>query len=30
MSCLVDTKTTGGKDNYMMTRLFLGHELPQF
>ena len=30
MSCLIDTKTPGGEINYMMIRLYPGHELPQF
>ena len=30
MSCLTDTETLGGKVNYIMTRLYPGHELPQF
>ena len=30
MSCLINTKTPGGEVNYMMTRLYPGHELPQF
>ena len=30
MSCLIDTETPGGEINYMMTRLYLGLELPQF
>ena len=30
MSCLIDTKTPGGKLNYIVTRLYPGHELPQF
>ena len=30
MSCLIDTNTSGGKANYMMTRLYPGHELLQF
>ena len=30
MNCLTDTKTPGGEVNIMMTRLFQGHELPQF
>ena len=30
MSCLIDTKTPGGEVNCMMTRLYRGHELPQF
>ena len=30
MSCLIDTKTPGGKVSYMMTRLYPGQELPQF
>ena len=30
MSCFIDTKTPGGEDNYTMTRLYPGHELPQF
>ena len=30
MSCLINTKTPGGKVNYLMTRLCPGHELPQF
>ena len=30
MSYLIDTNTSGGKVNYMMTRLYPGHELLQF
>ena len=30
MSCLIDTKTSGEKVNYLMTRLYPGLELPQF
>ena len=30
VSCLRDTKTRGGEITYMMSRLYLGHELPQF
>ena len=30
MSCLIDTKTPGGKANYMMTRLYPGCELLRF
>ena len=30
MSRLIDAETPGGEVNYMMTRLYPGHELPQF
>ena len=30
MSCLTDTETPGREVKYMMTRLYPGHELPQF
>ena len=30
MSCLIDIKTSGGEINYLMTRLYPEHELPQF
>ena len=30
MNCLIDTKTPVGEVNYMMARLYPGHELPQF
>ena len=30
MNCLIDTKTSGGKANYMMIRLYPGHELLHF
>ena len=30
MNCLIDTKSPVGEVNYMMTRLYPGHELPQF
>ena len=30
MSYLIDTKIADGEVNYMMTRLYPGHELPQF
>ena len=29
MSCLTDTKTPRGEVNYLTTRLYPGHELPQ-
>ena len=30
MSCLIDAKTPDREVNYVMTRLYPGHELPQF
>lgn len=30
VSCLTDSKTPGGVVNCTMTRLYPGHELPQF
>ena len=30
VSCLIDTETPGGEADYMMPRLYPGHELPQF
>ena len=30
VSCLTDTRTSDGEDNYVMTGLYRGHEVPPF